>query len=72
MVYRTGFFFYTATKSWKGYIFITVYLCGCLSVWLSVYLSVYQLAKFKPNGCTDLDAIFAKWLLTILALTLLN
>ena len=43
---------YTSTKSWRGYIFIAV----CLSVCV--------LTKFQPNGCTDSDTVFAKWLLT--------
>ena len=33
-------YFYTSTKSWKGYIFIAVYLCVCLSVYLSVRVCV--------------------------------
>ena len=36
-------------KLWRGYILIAVFLFVCLSV-----------NKFQPNGCTDLDAIFAK------------
>ena len=36
--------------------------CGRLSLW----------TKFQPNGWTDLDAVFAKWLLTALAQTLLK
>ena len=47
-------FFYTSTKSWRGYIFITVCLCVC------VCESVCQLTKFQPNECADLDAVFAK------------
>ena len=33
---------------------------------LSVCISVYQWTKFQLNGCTDLNAIFAKWLLIAL------
>ena len=53
-------------------------LSVCLFVWVSVCVSVclcvrhFLWTKFQPNGCTDLDAVFAKWLLTALAQTLLN
>ena len=45
---------------------LSVCLCVCLSVrfWLWT--------KFQPNGWTDLNAVFAKWLLTALAPTLLK
>ena len=33
-------FFYTSTKSWRGYIFTAVCLCVCLSVCVCVCLSV--------------------------------
>ena len=67
--------YYTSTKSWRGYIFIAVCLCVCVSV--CVYVSVcvcpeFLWTKFQPNGWTDLDAVFAKWLLTTLARTLLK
>ena len=71
-------FFYTSTKSWRGYIFTAVCLCVCVCVCVSVCLSVclcvrhFLWTKFQPNGCTDLNAIFAKWLLSALARTLLN
>ena len=39
---------------------------------LSVCLSVCQWTKYKPNVCTVLDAVFAKWLLIALARFLLN
>ena len=60
-----SFFFNTSTKSWRGYIFTAV----CLSVCVS---DVFLLTKFQPNGWTDLDAVFAKWLLTALAQSLLK
>ena len=44
----------------------------CVSVCLSVCPAEFLWTKFKPNGCTDLDAIFAKWLLIALAQTLLK
>ena len=45
----------------------------CLSVCLSVCVSdIFLLTKFQPTGWTDLDAVFAKWLLTALAHTLLK
>ena len=37
-------------------------LCVCLFVCLSV-----SEQKIHPNGCTDLDAVFARWLFTALA-----
>ena len=39
---------------------------------LSVCLSISLFTKFQPNGCTDLDAFFAKRLLIALAQTLLK
>ena len=53
--------------SWRGCIFIAV----CLGVCVSVCLSISE-HKFEPNGCTNLDTVFAKWLLTALARTLLK
>ena len=52
-------FFYISMISWRGYNFIAV--CVCVSV------SLYQWAQFQPNGRTDLDAVFTKWLHTTLA-----
>ena len=45
---------------------LSVCVCVCLSV------RHFLWTKFQPNGCTDLDAVFAKWLLTALARNLLN
>ena len=61
---------YTSTKSWRGYIFTAVclYVCLCVSVCPIPCLST----KFQPNKSTDLNAIFAKWLLLALAQTLLK
>ena len=59
--------FYTSTKLCRGYIFTSVRLCVCVSV-----CPEFLWTKFQPNGCTDLDAVFAKWLLPALARTLLN
>ena len=50
-------------------------VCVCVCVCMCVYVSVcpeFLWTKFQPNGCTDLDAVFAKWLLTALARTLLK
>ena len=61
-------FFYTSTKSWRDFIFtavLFVYVCVCVSACLSVN-------KTQPKRCTDLDAVFTKWLLTTLAQTLLK
>ena len=59
-----SFPFYTSTKSWRGYIFTAVCLCMCLCVCVS---TAFLWTEFQPNRCTDLDAVFAKWLLTALA-----
>ena len=63
-------FFYTSTKSWRGYIFTAVCLCVCLCVCVSVQKFLWT--KFQPNRCTDLDAVFAKRLLSTLTETLLK
>ena len=44
----------------------------CLCVCLCECPSVCLWTKFQPKGCTDLDAVFAKWLLLALARILLN
>ena len=65
---------YTSTKSWRGYIFTAVCLCVslCVCMCLSVCVStVFLWTKFQPNGCTDLNADFAKWLLPAIARTLM-
>ena len=52
-----------------------LYFHCSLSVCLYVCVSVcpdFLWTKFQPNGCTDLDAIFAKLLLIALAQTLLK
>ena len=52
-----------------------VCVCVCVSVCLCVCLSVCPIflwTKFQPNGCTDLNVVFAKWLFITLARTLLN
>ena len=57
-------------KSLRGYIFTAVCLCVrvCVSVCVCVCVStVFLWTKFQPNGCTDLDAVFAEWLLIALA-----
>ena len=43
-----------------------VWIKGCVCVRLCLW------TKFMPNQSIDLDAVFAKWLLTILARILLN
>ena len=63
----------TPPRNRGGVIFSLQFVC--VSVCLCVCLSVcpkFLWTKFQPNGCTDLDAVFAKWLLTILAQNLLN
>ena len=45
-----------------------VSLCVCVCMWVNEC----QWTKFQPNGGSDLDAVFAKWLHTALARTLLK
>ena len=50
-------------------------VCLCVSVCVCVWVcvsTVFLWTKFQPNGCTNLDAVFTKWLLTALAQTLLK
>ena len=58
------------------YFHCSLSVCVCVSVCLSVCLSVcpaeFLWTKFQPNAWTDLDAIFAKWLLRTLARSLLK
>ena len=64
---------FTPPRNRGGVIFSLQFVCVCVCV--SVCLSVCPIflwTKFQPNGSTDLDAVFAKWLLITLARTLLN
>ena len=54
---------FTPPRNRGGVIFSLQFVCVCPD---------FLWTKFKPNGCTDLDAVFAKWLLTALARTLLK
>ena len=45
-------------------------VCVCLAGWLAGWLCLWT--KFQPNGWTDLDVVFTKWLLNALAQTLLK
>ena len=58
----------TPPRNRGGVIFSLQFVC------VSVCLCVghFLWTKFQPNGCTDLDAVFPKWLLLALAWTLLN
>ena len=51
---------------------VPVCLSACQSVCLCVCPVLCLWTKFQPNGCTVLDAVFAKWLLTALTKTLLK
>ena len=46
----------TPPRNREGVIYSLLFVCVCVSVRVSVSLS-----KFLPNECTDLDAVFAKW-----------
>ena len=59
------------TKKILSYI-TAVCLCVHVSVCVCLCVRHFLWTKFQPNGCTDLDAVFTKWLLTALARTLLN
>ena len=62
---------YTSTLSWRGFIFTAV--CLCVSVSLScLCVRLCLWTTFQQNGCTALDAVFAKWLLATLARPLLH
>ena len=63
---------YTSTKSWRGYIFTSVCLCVCMCVFMCVCVCVFLCTKFQPTRCTDLNAVFAKQLLTAYPRTLLK
>ena len=60
-------------SSLSFYNFVEEFHFHCsLSVCVSVCVSVCLWTKFQPKRCTDLDAVFSKWLLTALAQTLLK
>ena len=67
--------YYTSMESWRGYTFITVCLCICMCVCVCLFVCLcvcMSVNKIQPNGCTDLDAVFAKRLLIAMAQTLLK
>ena len=71
------FAFFTPPRNRWGVIFSLQFVCVsvCVCVGVCVCVSVcpdFLWTKLQPNGCTDLDAVFAKWLLTALAQTLLK
>ena len=59
------FCFFTPPRNRGGVIFSLQFVCVCVC-------PEFLWTKFQPNGCTDLDAVFAKWLLTTLAQILLK
>ena len=63
-----SYFFFTPPRNCGGVTFslLSVCLSVCLCVWLCLW------TKFEPIGWTDLDVVFAKWLLTALAWSLLK
>ena len=56
------------------YFHCSLSVCLCVYVCVSVCLCVRKFlwTKFEPNGCTDLNAVFAKWLFNALAQSLLK
>ena len=61
---------FTPPRYREGVIFSLQFVCVCVFVCVCPVLCL--LTKFKPNECTDLDAVFTKWLLLALAQTLMN
>ena len=57
----------TPPRNHGGVIFSFQFVCVSLSA-----SDVFLLTKFQPNGWTDLDAVFDKWLLGELSRTLLK
>ena len=51
---------------------VSVCLGVCVCVCVCLCVRHFLWTKLQPNGCTDLDAVFVKWLLLALAQTLLN
>ena len=64
--------FFTPPRNRGGVIFSLQFVCVCVCVCLYVCVQLCLWTKFQPNGCTDLDAVFAKRLLSTLAQTLLK
>ena len=62
--------FFTPPQNRGGVIFLLQFVCVCVCVCVCVRLCLWT--NFQPNGCTDLDAVFTKWLPLALARTLLN
>ena len=59
---------YASMKTWRDYIFTSV----CQSVCVSVFLFVKEQIFSQTGGCTGLNAVFVKWLVTELAQILLK
>ena len=75
MVQKIFFFYFLHLHEIVEGLYFHCSLSVCLSVCLCVCVSVcpdFLWTKFQPNGCTNLYAVFAKWLLTTLARTLLK
>ena len=53
-------------------VLVCVCVCKCVYVCVSVCLSVSEQNSRRSNGGNDLDVVFAKWLHTALANTLLK
>ena len=65
--------FFTPPQNHGGVIFLLQFVCVSVCVFVCVCVSdIFLLTKFQPNGQTDLDAVFANWLLSALAQTILN
>ena len=60
---------FTPPRNRGGVIFSLQFVCVSVCVCVC---PEFLWTKFQPNGCTDLNAVIAKWLLTTLARTLLK
>ena len=67
----TSFLKQKQTRSIHCSLSVCVSLCVCVCLCVCVS-TVFLWTKFQPNGCTDLEAVFAKWLLTVLVRILLK
>ena len=60
------------TRNRGGVQFSLQFVCVSVCVCMCVCFQLFLWTKFQLNGCTDLDAVFAKCLLSTLARTLLK
>ena len=72
-IVQVSFFFLELREFVEGlYFHFSMSVCLCIRVSVCLCVRHFLWTKFQPNGCTDLDAVFTKWLIPALAQTLLN